>query len=297
MIVASILAILFAWRSMQELLNDAVNLPGRLRFADGHALHPISGIRNQIPAPKKARTLGMPAVAINTSTVRLLAALAALLGCGFVSSVLATPLPDGTSADEGPVADAAFTLVDCCAHTATRMHDIAVLQRSLSQCADSLAASETRALESERMARRLQLEIAALRRPLEAPPSLEEMPEPTAASSQPLSSSSDAPQLAPDAGRIRYPATLPVSGAQPAGDWHGFLQRWHARTAGACMSGARVPGFCSCGDACVSTACDRGPRYPDPHARMKMEHTSGSLACIHVSGPCGADRKRLIGRD
>jgi hypothetical protein len=272
---------LFSWRFMQELLEDAANLPGRLRSTDGHAPHPVSGNRNQIPAPKKAQRLWLPALAISFSTGLLLAALAALLGGGLVSPVLATPLPEGTSADGGPVEDAEFTRVDCCAHTATFLQDIAVLQRSLSQFADSLAVSKARALKWERAARRLQRENAALRSPLEAPPSLEEMPEPTAASPQPRSSSSDKP----GAGRIRYPATLPVSGAQPAGDWHGFSQSWHARTAGACMSGARMPGFCGCGDACVSTVCDPDRRYPDPHARMKTKHTSGSFACIRAAGP------------
>ena len=266
---------------MQELLNDAANLPGRLRFADGHALHPVNSNMNRILAPKKAQALWLPAFAINSSTALLLAALAALLGCGLVPPVLATPLPDGSSADEGPVEDAALTLVDCCAHTAILLQDIAVLQRSLSRAADSLAVSEARALEWERMATRLQLESAALRSRLEAPPSLKEMPAPTAASSQPpSSSSSDTPRLAPDAGRIRYPATLPVSGAQPAGDWHGFLQRWHARTAGACMSGPRVPGFCSFGDAKVSTACDRGRRYCELHAAVALL----LVALLHVAG-------------
>ena len=181
----------------------------------------------------------MSAFAISTSTVLRLAALAFLLGCSRVSPVSATPLPDGTSADELPVEDADFLPVDCRAHTATLLQNIAVLQRSLSQFADSLAVSKARALKWERTARRLQRENAALRSPLEAPPSLEEMPETTAASSPPpSSSSSDTPRLAPDAGRIRYPATLPVSGAQPAGDWHGLLQYWLARTTGACTSGA-----------------------------------------------------------
>ena len=217
---------------MQELLDDAANLPGRHRFADGNALHPVSGNRNQIPAPKWAQTRWLPAPAISFSTVLLLATLTALLGCSLVSPVSAKPLPDGTSADKGPVEDAEFTLVDCCAHTATLLQDIAVLQRSLSQFADSLAVSKARALRWERTARRLQRENAALRSPLEAPPALEEMTETTAASSQPRSRSHP-PQLSPGAGRIRYPETLPASGAQPAGDWHGFSQRWHARTTGA----------------------------------------------------------------
>ena len=248
-------------------------------------MHRVSGVGNLIRAPKRAQTLWLPAFPVRSSAVLLLAALTALLGGGLASPVLATPLPVGTSADEAPVEDAEFMLVDCCARIVSLLQDIAVLQRTLSQVADSLAASEAGALEWERTARSLQLEISALRSPLEAPSSLEEMPESTATSSQPRSSSSNTSQLSPDAGSIRYPATLPVSGAQPAGDWHGFSQRWHAPTAGAYMSGARVPGFCSCGDACVSSACDRGRRYPDAHALMHTKCTSGSLACVRVSGP------------
>jgi hypothetical protein len=140
---------------------------------------------------------------------------------------LAAPLPDGTSAVE--VAE--FTPVDCCAQTATLVQDIAVLQRSLSQVAEALDASEARAdalagklLKSERTVRGLQRENAALHSPLEAPPCLEEIPETIAALSQTRGSSSNTPQISPDAGDIRYPATLPVSGAQLAGDWHGFFQ-------------------------------------------------------------------------
>ena len=220
-------------------------------------MHRLKGVRNRI------RTLWLPALAVGPSAVLLLAALTALLGCGHASPVLATQLPDGTSADEVPIVDAEFTVVVGHAPTATLLQDNAVLQRSLSQCADSLAASEARALEWERTAMRLQSELAALRSPLEAPPALEEMPEPTAASSLPRSSSSSSntAQLARDAGRVPYPATLPVSGAQPADDWHRFSQGWRACThGGRIMNGARVPGFCSCGDACVSTTCDRGRR-------------------------------------
>ena len=211
-------------------------------LAPSDEMHRVSGVRNLIRAPIKARTLRLPAFSVRSSAVLLLAALTALLGGGLASPVLATPLPVGTSAGEVPVEDAEFMHVDCCEHTATLLQDNTALQRSLAQCADSLAASEARALGWERTARRLQLENAALRSPLKAPPSLEEMAEPTATSSETRSgSSSNTSQLSPDAGTIRYPATLPVSSAQPAGDWHGFSQSWHARTAGAYMSVARVP--------------------------------------------------------
>ena len=228
----------------------------------------ILGIRNLIPAPKKALTCWMPALAMHTSTVLRLAALAALLGGGLVS--------------------AEFTPVDCCAQTATLLQDIAVLQRSLSQVAEALDASEARAdalagklLKSERTVRGLQRENAALHSPLEAPPFLEEIPETIAALSQTRGSSSNTPQISPDAGDIRYPATLPVSGAQLAGDWHGCFQIWNVRTAGACMSGARVPGICSCGDASVSTASDPGRRYQEPNEYVT---NVASLACIRAFG-------------
>jgi hypothetical protein len=66
---------------------------------------------------------------------------------------------------------------------------------------------------------------AALRSRLEAPPSPAEMPAPTAANSQPHSSisSGHTAQLSANAGRIAYPATLPVFGAHPAGHWDGLL--------------------------------------------------------------------------
>jgi len=224
----------------------------------------------------------MPGLAMHTSTVLRLAALAALLGGGLVSPVLAAPLPDGTSAVE--VAE--FTPVDCCAQTATLVQDIAVLQRSLSQVTEALDASEARAdalagklLKSERTVRGLQRENAALHSPLEAQPFLEEIPETIAALSQTRGSSSNTPQISPDAGLIRYPATLPVSGAQLAGDWHGFFQIWNARTAGARMSGARVPGICSYGDASGSTAIDPGRRYQEPNEYVT---NVASLACIRA---------------
>ena len=182
--------------------------------------------------PNEPQALWSPTLHGIASAVLLMPILAALLACGLVSPVLATPLADATGASDGPVANTAIPLVDCCPRTATLLQDIAVLQRSLSQCADSSAASEARAdalagklLEWERTASRLQLENAALRSRLEAPPSPEEKPEPTAASSQPRSSSSHTAQLPPDQGRNAYPATLPVFGAQPSGHWRRVLCR------------------------------------------------------------------------
>ena len=206
-------------------------------------MHRISGFRNRITGLKRAQTLSLPAIAISSSAMLLLAALAALLACGLVSPALATPLPAGTSADEGPVEDTNLTPVDCCAHTATLLRDIAVLQRSLSQVAESLAASDAKTealarklLESERTARKVQRENVALRSRLEAAPSLEEMPELTAASSKTRSNSSHTAQLSPDVGRNPYPATLPVFGAQPSGHWHGFFAEL------ACTHGWRTHG-------------------------------------------------------
>jgi hypothetical protein len=187
----------------------------------------VSGFSNRRPAPENLQTSWLPEtyLHIRSSAELWWVALAALLACGLVAPVLATPLADVTGASDGPVDKTGFPLMDCCAHTATLLQDIAVLQRSLSQCADSSAASEARAdalagklLEWERTASRLQLENAVLRSRLEAPPSPAEMPAPTAADSQPHSSSSGhTAQLLADAGRIPYPATLPVFGAHPAG--------------------------------------------------------------------------------
>jgi hypothetical protein len=198
--------------------------------------------RLRITGLKSAQTLNLPALAISLSAMLLLEALAALLACGLVSPALATPLADATGAIDGPVENTDFLLVDCCARNAILLQDIAVLQRSLSQCADSSAASEARAdalagklLEWERTASSLQLENAALRSRLEAPPSPAEMPAPSTASSQTRSSSSSshASHLSPDAGRNPYPATLPVTGAQPSGHWHGLAEL-------ACTHGGRM---------------------------------------------------------
>ena len=194
----------------------------------------VSGLGNRRHVPKNLQTIWLPEtyLDIRSSAKLWRAALAALLACGLVSPVLATPLAEMTGASDGPVETTEIPLVDCCARTAILLQDNAVLQRSLSQCADSSAASEARAdalaeklLEWERTASRLQLEIAALRSRLEAPPSLEVKPDPTAAGWQPRSSSSNnTSQLSANAGRIRYPATLPVFGAHPG---MGSSPSWH----------------------------------------------------------------------
>ena len=216
-------------------------------------MHRVNGFRRRMLVPNEPQALWSPTLHGIASAVLLMPILAALLACGLVSPVLATPLADATGASDGPVDKTEFPLMNCCAHTATLLQDIAVLKRSLSQCADSSAASEARAdalagklLEWERTASRLQLENAALRSRLEAPPSPEEKPEPTAASSQPRSSSSHTAQLPPDQGRNAYPATLPVFGAQPSGHWRRVMcSVGMQRTAGAILLGwlVRVPGF------------------------------------------------------
>ncbi len=199
----------------------------------------VSGFSNRRHVPKNLQTIWSPASyqQIRSSAVLWQAALAALLACGLVSPVLATPLADVTGASDGSVETTEIPPVDCCARTAILLQDNAVLQRSLSQCADSSAASEARAgalaeklLKWERIASRLQRENTALRSRLEAPPSLEVKPEPTASGWQPRSSISYTSQLSANAGRIRYPATLPVFGAHPG---MGSSPSWHP-----CMTGA-----------------------------------------------------------
>ena len=200
-------------------------------------MHLASGIKNRIPVPETSQTFWLPALHISFSAVLRLAALAALL------PVLAMPLADATRADEGPVEITEFALVDCCARTVALLQDNAILKRSLSQSADTLAASEARAdalagklLELERTASSLQRENTALRSRLEAPPSPEDIPESTAGSSQPLSSNNHTSKLSPDSGRIPYPATLPASGAQPSDQWHGRVAEL-ACTHGGCIMG------------------------------------------------------------
>ena len=209
----------------------------------------VSGSSNRRPVPRDLRTIWLPAPYQHgsCSAVLCLAALAALLACGRASPDLA----DVTGESYGPIENTEFQLVDCCSQTAILLQDNAVLKQSLSQCADSLAASEARAdalagklLELERTASSLQRENAALRSRLEAPPSQAEMPAPTAASSQPRSSSrssssSHTAQLSADAGRIPYPATLPVFGAHPAGRWDGLIAEvaFISRMAGALLGG------------------------------------------------------------
>jgi hypothetical protein len=147
-----------------------------------------------------------------TGVLRL-AAFAALLACGLGTPVGA-PFADATSANEGPFETTASTRVDCCTRIAIILKETAALQQSLSQFADALAASEARSealagklLASERMVRRHQRECATLRSRLEAPPSLE------------ASSQTHGSHTAPDPGRIPYPTTLPVFGAQQCSCW------------------------------------------------------------------------------
>ena len=157
---------------------------------------------------RNARPLCLP-----TGVLRL-AALAALLACGLGTPVLGTPFADATSANEGPVEPTASTRVDCCTRIAILLKETAALQRSLSQFAGALAASEARSealagklLASERTARRHQRECATLRSRLEAPPSLE------------ASSRAHGSHTAHDAGRVPYPTTLHVFGAQHGSCW------------------------------------------------------------------------------
>ena len=192
-----------------------------------------------------------------------------------VTGSLLTPLADVTSANEGPVETTGHNHVDCCTtRTATLLQEIAVMHRSLSQFADSLAVSEARAdalarklLQAERTARRLWRDNTALRSGLEAALSLEEMPEPTVASSQTRSSSTHTSQLSPDAGRMAYPATLPVFGAQlsdrtPGGhifEWHWFECR-----------------------ACAAAALRRAPPRAIEADGTPIRTRARSLACVLV---------------
>jgi hypothetical protein len=246
-------------------------------------MHLASGIMNRIPVPETSQTFWLPALHISFSAVLRLAALAALL------PVLAMPLADATRADE----ITEFALVDCCARTVALLQDNAILKRSLSQSADTLAASEARAdalagklLELERTASSLRRENTALRSRLEAPPSPEDIPESTAGSSQPLSSNDHTSKLSPDSGRIPYPATLPASGAQPSDQWHGRVAEL------ACTHGGRIMGVSSSSAGLLQLRrCVRlhrvpsRPQVPRSVRARTSSRRSCSLACIRVCGP------------
>ena len=221
----------------------------------------VSGFR--MPGRKISQTLWVPALHLLTG----------LLACGSESPV-AMPLADVTGATEGQVENTEITLLDCCTRAATLQQNNDVLQRSLSRLADSLAASEARLVESER-------ENTALRSRLDAVLSPEEIPAPTAASSQTRSSSSHTAQLPSDADRNTHPSKLPVFGAQLSDHWHGLPAEVACTHGGAFSGWRRVPGVCSCGTAWSTPTSHQGRGYPDPHvACTRHRRHAPSLTCI-----------------
>ncbi len=191
-------------------------------------------------------------------------AVAAIVACRiFPASVAADGSSDVPGFHRSRIETAAPSGSDpgCRSRCAAVLRDNAVLRRSLSQHADSLATCEARAgslvwklHEARLAAKRLMKDNAALRRRLKAVPkaahSLAQTPKPGTAGFQ--ARSSLAAQLGPDPRRTAYHPTLPVTGALPS-----LAGVSCARSACACRHGVRLPRFCSCA-ARRSTSCSRG---------------------------------------
>jgi hypothetical protein len=126
-----------------------------------------------MPALQASQASRAPAMRVCAPVGLRLACLAVVLACALAAPVL----PQAVESANGP------TLVDsaCSSRCAAVLRDSAILRRSLSRCADSVAASETRAVTlaraaarrfraSKRRADRLLRENAELRAQLEAMP-------------------------------------------------------------------------------------------------------------------------------
>ena len=169
----------------------------------------------------------MPARVVATAGLRLVA-FAAIIACfPLFALVLADGSSDATGYHRSRIEAAAPSGSDpgCRSRCPAVLRNNAVLRRSLSQHANSLASCEARAdtmawelHESKLAAKRLMRDNAALRRRLKAVPeaahSPAQIPKPGAAGLQ--ARSSHAAQLGPDARRTAYRPTLPVFGALPS---------------------------------------------------------------------------------
>jgi hypothetical protein len=180
-----------------------------------------------MPASPELRTLRMPARLVTTAGLRLVA-VAAIIACSaFFASVVADGSSDATGYHRSRLEAGApsGSDPDCRSRCAAVLRDNAVLRRSLSQHADSVAACEARAgiltwelQEAKLAAKRLMQVNAGLRRRLKAVPEAARSPteirKPGAAGLQ--THSSHAAQLGPDPRRTAYDPTLPYSGALPS---------------------------------------------------------------------------------
>jgi hypothetical protein len=170
------------------------------------------------------RPLRMPARLVATAGLRLVAVAAIIACCTFFATVVADGSSDANGFHRSRIEASAPLGSDpgCRSRCAAVLRDNAVLRRSLSQHAGSVAACEARAgtlawelHEAKLAAKRLMQDNAALRRRLKAVPeaahSAAEIPKPGAAGLQ--ARSGHAAQLGPDPRRTAYHPALPVSGA------------------------------------------------------------------------------------
>ena len=164
------------------------------------------------------RTLRMLARVVATDGLRLVAVAAIVAWCAFFASVVADGNSDATGYHRSRIEAAAPSGSDpgCRSRCAAVLRDNAVLRRSLSQHADSVAACEARAdtlawelHEAKLAAKRLMEDNAALRRRLKAVPKAAHSP-------AEIPRSNHAAQLGPGPRRTAYHPTLPVSGALPS---------------------------------------------------------------------------------
>ena len=179
-----------------------------------------------MPASPKLQALRRPLRLSATAALWLAAVVATVACCALCAPVIADGSFEATGFRRSRIEAAASSGSDpgCRSRCAAVLRNNAVLRRSLSQHAGSLAACEARAgtlawelHEAKLAAKRLKQDNAALRRRLKAVPkaarSAAEISKPGAAGLQ--ARSSHAAQLAPDPRRTAYHPTMPISGALP----------------------------------------------------------------------------------
>ena len=173
-------------------------------------------------ASPQLRELRMLAPLVATAGLRLVALAAIVACCTLFGAVVAGGSSDATGFHRSRIEAAPPSGSGCRSRCGAVLRDNAVLRRSLSQHADSVAACEARAgtlawelREAKRTAKRLVQDNAALRRRLKAVPKAAHSPaetrKPGTAGLQ--ARSSHGAQLGPDPRRTAYYPTLPVSGA------------------------------------------------------------------------------------
>ncbi len=179
-----------------------------------------------MPASPKLQALRRPLRLSATAALWLAAVVATVACCALCAPVIADGSFEATGFHQSRIEITAPSGSDpgcrsCCAAV---LRNNAVLRRSLSQHANSLAACEARAgtlawelREAKLASKRLMQDNAALRRRLKAVPKAAHSPAEIPKRAAGLQArSSHAAQLGPDARRTAYRPTLPVFGALPS---------------------------------------------------------------------------------